>query len=920
MAHATRMAATVCLSLGTLLCWADPLQADDCGRLGGSLVDGECQVSSPVAKSGTFNLNENLHVLGAGRITVPATWHGASLVLNVQGDLLMDMPTVDGGGAITGDAADARGTGATIEVHATRDIVLQDGARITARQTATVCAGGEAGSVLLNAGRNLVLADGSLVSAGGGGCAAGEIALLAPEGTVEIAGTVSSESAQDDPRKPAGGPITVMAGCKVIVLETAVVSSRGGSAPADLVHLSGGCDVVVLGLVESSGSGSLDAGNGRKYRHVRPAHDTRGVEVWAGHDLTIDRNGGANGQVAADNGSLEKGSDAQWIELIAGGDLTINGRGQGPFAVHANTLGGRNGNGGQVLMLSRGGKVTASGLAVQADSTRSDGSGGMVRIEAAKDVSLVSASVFARGDSAGRSAEGGQVAIRSFNGTVTWTDPADVGATGDVGPTGDGVDPQQAGSITLMDCTAGPIDLSGVSFPFVGSAATTPVLLAEACGGSPELPGYVDLPACDPGRCGSAALNDFCFLASLRNELDPQGIRFPDNGGPDVVVDLAQGESIQAALDFAIDVNGDGYIIVGVVGRSGGLPGGSATQNLSVNRAYTLPFGLVGCGVTLHDPRPSDQYPTAKVMASASAPADGRGSRIFITGISVEGSNIAGWWVAGDGRSLRDVNASGNLIGVEISGNHNLLRGGALTENAGVAIQVEGDGNLVTGVGVFLNQGMGALVAGNSNIFQRSRIGDLDLGNGDLGLVVTGQGNRVEQNEVFANFGDGINVEGDGNTVRLNSLGAAGKGNAGDGLHLFGAGNVVEENQALANRGDGFEIRGGTAASPNVIRKNRAGAAGTGNGLHGFFLDGTGNGSSAPVEIDENTATQNLGAGFKVGGTGQQLRKNICEQNVGCDFDVEPGNVNATGNTIDGVSVSGANGTAFPAGCMDVAH
>ena len=54
--------------------------------------------------------------------------------------------------------------------------------------------------------------------------------------------------------------------------------------------------------------------------------------------------------------------------------------------------------------------------------------------------------------------------------------------------------------------------------------------------------------------------------------------RFPDNAGPDIVVRVDLGESIQYAIDVATDRNGDGYIIVGAVNSGIGAPYGTTAS------------------------------------------------------------------------------------------------------------------------------------------------------------------------------------------------------------------------------------------------------------------------------------------------------------------------------------------------------
>ena len=94
--------------------------------------------------------------------------------------------------------------------------------------------------------------------------------------------------------------------------------------------------------------------------------------------------------------------------------------------------------------------------------------------------------------------------------------------------------------------------------------------------------------------------------------------RFPDNAGPDIVVRVDLGESIQYAIDVATDRNGDGYIIVGAVNSGIGAPYGTTAQRVVIDREYSLPFGLFGCSLSLH-PAPIDGLPTAHIKATAAA-------------------------------------------------------------------------------------------------------------------------------------------------------------------------------------------------------------------------------------------------------------------------------------------------------------
>src|SRR5262249_23253423 len=147
------------------------------------------------------------------------------------------------------------------------------------------------------------------------------------------------------------------------------VTSKGPDFGADLVHLEG-CDVVVRGLVESTGKGhatsapnscdGVDDGlPGEVQRPDHPANSTGCVEIW-GKDITIDATNGWAGEVNTDIGNGGSGGTG-WIDLFAdnsltvkdgtGNDRTSNNLGHTYFttyAVHANSVDGSDGTPGQV--------------------------------------------------------------------------------------------------------------------------------------------------------------------------------------------------------------------------------------------------------------------------------------------------------------------------------------------------------------------------------------------------------------------------------------------------------------------------------------------------------------------------------------------------------------------------------------------
>jgi parallel beta helix pectate lyase-like protein len=372
----------------------------------------------------------------------------------------------------------------------------------------------------------------------------------------------------------------------------------------------------------------------------------------------------------------------------------------------------------------------------------------------------------------------------------------------------------------------------------------------------------------------SAAFSPFASAAGwCTKDTTLKGLaeRFPSNHGPDIVVRVDLGQSIQTAIDTATDVNGDGYIIVAAVNSGSGAPYGTTAQRIVIDRAYPLPFGLFGCSLSLRDPAPVDERPTAHITLSAAAPD------LFVMDLHATGSSVVGWLVEGNGRYLRNAYAKNNAVGYWFSGDGNTLHNGTAEANSGIGILVDGDGN------------------------------------------------TVKDTRVMANGGHGIMVTGDSNSLLKNLVGDRGNGNGGTGIAVTGAGTLVQENKVHGNAGDGIEVTGGTAASPNVIKLNAAGDKARGNGGNGIHVhDDVGNGTPNAVEVERNTVRSNAlnGIFIAAGATGHELKGNVSgdtspELNNGdCEFLVADGNLNATGNKANGVTIPGADGSTFPTSCI----
>jgi hypothetical protein len=346
--------------------------------------------------------------------------------------------------------------------------------------------------------------------------------------------------------------------------------------------------------------------------------------------------------------------------------------------------------------------------------------------------------------------------------------------------------------------------------------------------------------------------------------------RWPGNLGMDVVVRTDLGQSIQDAVDAAADLNGDGYILIGVQGKSTTAPGGFAVQRVVIDDVYPLPFALIGCTVRLIDPAPQDGLPVIDIRASAAAPS------LFVMGFNVEDSTGPGWRVDGDGRYIYSGGATSNATGIWVTGNNNTIDIGAYSGNDGV------------------------------------------------GILVIGDGNTVRAPRAQSNGSHGIQIAGINNRVLTTVAGDYTRGNGGDGININGSGNEVRRNRVFANLGDGIEVTGGTAASPNVIAENLVGDRAKGNQGYGIFVFAdVGSGGAGAVELDDNTVMANVldGIHLTASATGHDLRNNVSggtatQTNGNCEFNVSAGNFNRGGNKADRLLVPGASGSPFPEGCI----
>ncbi len=242
------------------------------------------------------------------------------------------------------------------------------------------------------------------------------------------------------------------------------------------------------------------------------------------------------------------------------------------------------------------------------------------------------------------------------------------------------------------------------------------------------------------------------------------------SNGPDLTVKTWLGESVQSAVDNVTDTTGDGKLVVLVIAHQDGSLGGTANQKVVVAKAYSLPFALFGCSVTLTG---GGTGPAVWIKDSATSPGwgliNGRDTTIFT--MDVHGGNSAvGVQADGTKRYIRNTYGTNNGIGILVNGSWNTVHNGKGEGNTGDGVQVNGSYNLLTDTNSFSNGGNGFTVVGSSNQLLKLDSGDRGKGNGGDGFNVVGASNQLSENDAIANGGDGFDVSGALTSATANKL------------------------------------------------------------------------------------------------------------------------------------------------------
>ena len=168
-------------------------------------------------------------------------------------------------------------------------------------------------------------------------------------------------------------------------------------------------------------------------------------------------------------------------------------------------------------------------------------------------------------------------------------------------------------------------------------------------------------------------------------------------------------------------------------------------------------------------------------------------------------------------------------------------------------------------------------------------------------------------------------VTGDNSSLLKNLVGDRNNGNGGAGIILQGAGNLVQENKVYANGADGINVTGGTAATAqrHQAEHRRRQVAGQRRQRHprpGRHRERRtqragdrqehGQGERSEWHSHRRRRHGPRAEGQRSGDKSPELN------NGGCEFLVAAGNLNATGNKANGVTIAGADGSAFPTTCI----
>jgi Bacterial Ig domain len=624
-----------------------------------SSLDGSAQDADGVA-NGVFTVNGDLVLDGTincnDDLPLPAGSGACPIRVAVSGNMVMNA-----GSGLFAENRRSGGDGGNIALTVGGDLTLHGstaslpGAVVSSSRTAG--ASGHAGDVSMDVSGSVKTEAGSAIAASTGSGNAGTIQVIAG-GPVQIAGLVASgpsrtvlASRWDDvalsggDSGQAGGPILLRSrsgtGPGLKIESTGVVVSQGEGNGARLVLLEA-CGIEVRGLVAS-----LSRDKGPSQVALRSG---KGILV-DGQDLgNPAAPAGRFGRVRGDG--TQQGATGYLVDLFAAGDIQVLGpdvSATNLFAV-SSTPGTQPQRfaGGTITGISLGGKLTAAGNAFQTGWSRPGDQGGAIDLRAQGDVALDQATLVSIGDSqTGNPARaGGVIAVRSYQGNVTWTF-----GTGDVRPAGTGFGPKGQGKITLTSC--GTIDITGAQFPVMGSPLLPfPVENEGVCSPTaPSLPsGEPPLPVCNrppTAQAQSATTKEDTSVTLTLTGSDPDSdpltfsIVTPPAHGTLGPLTAPTSTSVQVVYTPAANFNGADSFTFQVDDGQGGH--NTATVSLTVTPVNDAPSFTAGPNQTVNeDAGPQTVNPWATGISAGPANESGQTLNFQVTGNSNPGLFSAG--------------------------------------------------------------------------------------------------------------------------------------------------------------------------------------------------------------------------------------------------------------------------------------
>ncbi len=463
------------------------------------LVNGTFTVNGDLIVNGTINCNDN----------TPGNGAACSMRFAVTGNV-----TMSAGSGMFAENRQGSGSGANITINAGGSVVLHGpastfaGARIGT--SATSSASGSGGTVTITSGGATTLESGTVINTASKGRDAGDI-LLTSGGSITVSGLLAagpSDTVLSTRQTGAildggvahqnGGEIRVQSTSvlapAVLITSTATIASQGQDV-AGPVTIEG-CGVIIKGLVAS-----LLEGDAATRVVVRSG---KGITI-DGSDLGINGAGTRLGHVRAD--AISGSAGTKRADLFAADAIQVTGPDSSLSALYAVSSvpgsGDKSVAGGTIRAISLRDTATVSGRAFLTGRNDDNNVGGTISIATKGTATLDHAFLEAVGDFSKlkKNAAGGNIAVRSYGGNVSWT----LGM-GDVRPVGSGASGVAAqGTIALTAC--GTVVTSGTSFPTNGPAAGVfPTITTGSC--SPSAPA---LPAGEP------ALQICCNVITVTN-------------------------------------------------------------------------------------------------------------------------------------------------------------------------------------------------------------------------------------------------------------------------------------------------------------------------------------------------------------------------------------------------------------------